>query len=66
MADATRIIAPSPEELAAFKAACQQAGRRLAERVRQAEIDLIFGLLKQPPQAQQGEKQAREAHQDSR
>ncbi len=44
MADPTQIIAPSPEELAAFNAAC--------ERVRQVEIDLIYDLLKQPPQAQ--------------
>jgi hypothetical protein len=34
--------------------------------VRQVEIDLIFHLLKQPPQAQQGEGQAHEADQDRR
>jgi hypothetical protein len=65
-ANATRIIAPSPEELEAFKAACERAGRHFAEHVRRVEIDLIFDLLKQPPQAQQGEKQADEADQDSR
>jgi hypothetical protein len=58
MADSIQIIAPSPEELAAFDAACEQAGRHFAERVRQIEIDLIHALLKQPPQAHQGEKQA--------
>jgi hypothetical protein len=58
MADSTQIIAPSPEELASFNAACERAGRHFAERVRQVEIDLIHDLLKQPPQAHQGEDQA--------
>ena len=66
MIDPPQIIAPSPEELAAFYAGCEQAGRHFAERVRQVEIDLIFHLLKQPPQAQQGEGQAHEADQDRR
>ncbi len=66
MTDPTRIIAPSPEELAAFDAGCQRAGRHFAERVRQVEIDLIHALLKQPPQPLVAEKQAHEADQDRR
>jgi hypothetical protein len=62
MADPIRIIAPSPDELEAFNAACQRAGRHFAERVRQVETDLIYELLKQPRQAQREEEQAREAH----
>lgn len=66
MADPTRIITPSPDELEAFNAACERAGRHFAERVRQVECDLIYDLLKQPRQAQQGKKQAHEADQDRR
>jgi hypothetical protein len=58
MADPTRIIAPSPDELEAFNAACQRAGRHFAERVRRVEIDLIYELLKRPRQARQGEERA--------
>jgi hypothetical protein len=58
MADPTQVIAPSPEDLAAFNAACERAGRHFAEHVRRVEIDLIFDLLKQPPQAQQQEAQS--------
>jgi hypothetical protein len=53
MADRTRIIAPSPEEMEAFNAACERAGRHFAEQVRQVEVDLIYELLKQPRQEQQ-------------
>jgi hypothetical protein len=58
MADPTFCIAPSPDELEAFNAACERAGRHFAERVRQVERDLIYELLKQPRQARQREEQA--------
>ena len=60
MVDSSRIIAPSPEELEAFKAACERAGLAMGRRVSQVEIDQILDLLglKQLPQTQHKEAQA--------
>jgi len=57
MADLSRIIAPSPEELEAIKAACERAGLAMGWSVTQVEIDQILDLLglKQLPQTQRME-----------
>jgi hypothetical protein len=58
MADPTQIIAPSPEDLAAFYAACERVDLAIGRPVRQVQIDQFLDLLKQPPQTQQEEAQS--------